>query len=1163
MSMYLKVTNNRQFIPRLKSWAFLANEVVIFLCLFSSAYAYSDSDFMPYIITYYTFDNVANFGYQFIDIANGVTWGNTINESGVIKNVNTLNSSCAFGNCTMFDTTGGVSSASSVFNNLARSQDFSVICWRDSAHTTTDNVIMGQDAPNDATENTDWFLQEGHSGEAELYWCGTYPTGAQSTIGGWNMWSVTWTEVSNNVTLYRNATQRASSTAPSCGANAQNGIQFGEDVRTANLGNFEIDSCMYINKSLSGKEIEYLWNITSTRNIGTEETPPVENFTITAKNARTSSALTGFNASINGIFYNSNPTGAIITSILTNATTTYRVEVNSSGYYNYLNASYNVSSNLNASLTPYSLEFVSQFPANNTQYSTTSIYANITLQYNGTSSQTYCNLMVNSNNEFSQSIAGNGTKQYGTGSPLTLTAGTKTYNWTCYNEFLTFTSNNTMFYIDATFPTITTTFENNSVYYNSNITANFNFTDDQSLYFWNISVNEKEIESQIIYGNTSNSSYYLNINTLEANIGKNSLTAVAKDGHTANVIGTYDVSTGIFGDVLQFTDKSKSVKIQATDKTFFDKWTATKQTDRYTFKYVPDKESSTKTFIVNCDDTITIMNNQNLPYKKWLICGNKWIDFKIPNENPDISIKQINSKQAEVTLKGIKNTKEIQFSSIGELNTYSVTYDLYVLNATATANAVTFEGTNNPFTLSLNMTDINTTTKNAYLVWDSIDFSSGILTNTTQNDVIYSRIFPSPHAVHSLVNWTWFFNVSNSEMFNISGNQTYYAMSITNCTAGTIYLNYTLYNETTKAKLTVGIKIETDLIITSYANTSLFWNFSTLRSSNDLTICFPDILNASNFMLGAITRYSGTGAVMEYHYIQGMNLSNADIPKIIKLYDLDTADSTSFLITYKDENFLAKPNRIIDILRYYVSDGVFTSVENGKTDDAGQTNAHLVTEDVIYMFNVYVNGTLEYSSTQYKALCQAVPCTISLRKQGNTTFSSINNYNLNLAYSKTTKTATLIFSTKDGTSAVMNLSIYKNNGYDNETMCSMQQVTSGGTLTCTIPTSIQTNQSYIIKVKEGYNSTTLAYRIVADIMSAYDRYGGTGIVMSAFAYLTLVLMGLSSGIIAVASGILGLILITLLGIFDGGSLIGLGSALIWVICAGGILIWKMYKRRVQ
>jgi len=812
------------------------------------------------------------------------------------------------------------------------------------------------------------------------------------------------------------------------------------------------------------------------------------------------------------------------------------------------------------------LIFDLQTPANNTQHSETELNFNLTIDYPGFNltinysghEETICNLTINNVMEYSTSIVSNETLNYDT--TVSGLSNTNYYNWTCYNNYVTLQTPTYLFYTDAVIPAIVTNFIDNSVYFKENITSQFNFTDDQILFKYNITIDGVTHASQ---SGLSGTAYQYNFSIDAENLtkGKHILGLLLWDGHTAEELtDKYKTSTGIFKDVLKLKS-TNNIKIESKDKSFFDTWTSKEEIDRHTFSFNPAKEKKTEVFIVNTEEPLEIISRPDLPYKEWIVSGDKWIDFKIKDQTDfTISIKKIDDYTAEVSLGNVKKYP-IEFESIGELNLFSTNYSFYVLNASVSSSDVSFEGAINNFNLYLDMEDINTTKQSVYFTWEDTTYENIKRINTSNDFIEYRNSFVTPKPSTTLINWTYYFNFS-STMYNISGNQTAYAINITNCTSGNIVFNFTVYNESTKVKL-ANPTIETSLTLKSYQNTSQTWDFSTLKHGNDLTICMPDILNASDYLIDAITKYESSANVPEYHYLVNVNLTKANTPINIPLYDLSTDDSTSFLITYKNENYLPMRNRIVDILRYYISTGEFISVEHGKTDPAGQTNAHLVTEDIIYSFNVYYEGELEYSTPQYKALCQAVPCTILISQEGETTTTTIDNYNIDLTYNEATRISTLRFSTKDGSSAVINLTTYLNNGYDNTSVCSSQVLASAGTLNCQIPTTAITNNSYIVKIKEGYNSSTLGYRLITIQDSAFDRFGGTGIIITAFSFITLAFMGIGSGIMVIIMGFLGLALASMLMFFDAGGMFGIGSSIIWLFCAGLIIIWKLTKRRVQ
>jgi len=61
------------------------------------------------------------------------------------------------------------------------------------------------------------------------------------------------------------------------------------------------------------------------------------------------------------------------------------------------------------------------------------------------------------------------------------------------------------------------------------------------------------------------------------------------------------------------------------------------------------------------------------------------------------------------------------------------------------------------------------------------------------------------------------------------------------------------------------------------------------------------------------TRYESQDRISEFHHIQNNTLTNLTIPININLHDLKTVDSTTFLITFENKDFLPEENALIDI----------------------------------------------------------------------------------------------------------------------------------------------------------------------------------------------------------------------------------------------------------
>ena len=488
------------------------------------------------------------------------------------------------------------------------------------------------------------------------------------------------------------------------------------------------------------------------------------------------------------------------------------------------------------------------------------------------------------------------------------------------------------------------------------------------------------------------------------------------------------------------------------------------------------------------------------------------------------------------------------------------------------------EGTIVQYKLQINMTGISGTYQQstANLTWNNTNmgFTSK---QVTANSIIFIKNliipFGSGNTTGTYINWTWNYSISNTTGALYDHNITsledarIYTISVDDCSALSVkILNFTIYDEASKRYENLSnVSIEINVLLSNFGNTTPLFNYSKVATMVNTTyICVPTgVLGFASYRMDVVTRYSSQGHVVEFDYIDAYNLSN-EIMQNISLYDLLTTDSTSFLVNFYDARYLAVEGAIIDLQRYYVGEGIYNSVEKGKTDDGGQTTLHLVTEDVLYKFFVRKNGELLYESPQRKAICQATPCQINLYAVN--TVVDIGEYenNSDIEYhwnfNKTLRRITFDFITRDGAAHEIFMNVSEWNGYDNKTICATSLTASSGTLTCDIPAGSNnaTYMAYAYATNPGFVSY-MVYSLSPDAMATF---GYSGVIMTIFLVLILVLMAvMSSAIVVIIMGVVGLIIAGLLAIFNMGSIFAIGSMVIWLVIAGGILIWKLSQRR--
>lgn len=446
------------------------------------------------------------------------------------------------------------------------------------------------------------------------------------------------------------------------------------------------------------------------------------------------------------------------------------------------------------------------------------------------------------------------------------------------------------------------------------------------------------------------------------------------------------------------------------------------------------------------------------------------------------------------------------------------------------------------------------------LWWNGSEYSpSSTGSDSSSANFTYALTLPrvGDSAVPVQVIWqynvTWA-NGTNSTVNASTQTQTVYPM-VLSASSGTEALNFLFMDEDTGGVLS-NVSFNANFYVW-YEDVSAgrYYNLSFGGNASNYSVFKSPA--GYDFRVNAELVYNASGYDTRYHYLS--NVSVDDVLDYYYLYLGNASDTTSFLATYQDSYYLYVPSVVIDVWRKFPN-GSFVSVEQGLTDDNGQTVVHLVPETVIYKFLVWQNGTLVYTSGEYRALCQAVPCQINLREASNVSLD----YGVyeNMIYSFDTnvpnREANFSFSTKDGSSVNMSMEVLRR---DNATVVyNSSLVGSGGLLSASVPLYVgnDTYDVYVWRDGEYFGGASLELRL-----SSYDIFGYTGLLLTGFGFLMLALMGIASGAGVIVLGILSLAFMSLMMIFEAGSVFGIGSSIVWLIVGGGILLWKISQRRVS
>lgn len=218
---------------------------------------------------------------------------------------------------------------------------------------------------------------------------------------------------------------------------------------------------------------------------------------------------------------------------------------------------------------------------------------------------------------------------------------------------------------------ISTTFTNNSQYYDdTTITANF-LIQDANLYAVNGSIkdsNTNSLENNLFYENIITSSFQLNLSNSTSNlgIGNHTITVTAWDSHTDNYVRDIDVFYGI--NLI----KADDISFYAEDFKLFDKdnnpityFYLSK--DRYKFKITFESPGYYHTLVLTTPETLVYLPESGYKGHFVYLPGKRWIDFEGTNVK-NVLVTRLDNNMYEVQVELYEISDEVEFESIGDLN---------------------------------------------------------------------------------------------------------------------------------------------------------------------------------------------------------------------------------------------------------------------------------------------------------------------------------------------------------------------------------------------------------------------------------------------------------------------------------------------------------------
>jgi hypothetical protein len=508
---------------------------------------------------------------------------------------------------------------------------------------------------------------------------------------------------------------------------------------------------------------------------------------------------------------------------------------------------------------------------------------------------------------------------------------------------------------------------------------------------------------------------------------------------------------------------------------------------------------------------------------------------------------------------GFKNITFYANDTINNIGSNTTSWYYSVLENNITFNNDTNEGNSETFTINLDVNDSISITE-AILVYNNTNYTSSI--NFSGGNYLISSIVSVPLVATNTNMSFWFiFSYDSQQSISTINNQSVSNLQFSSCggVSSDVLLNVSLVDEVLRTNLVGDIQIGASIISKSSGEIveTISDEFSSVTSG---AICFSPVASYNLYYLDAEVRYSATGYASEFYIIQKADL--ADYPLNMTLFDLNSSASTEFLLKYQDDNLIAVESAVIQLLRRYIQNNTYETVEAPLTSNTGTAVVHVDLDTNKYKAIVVKEGVVLDIFTNIVFDCESElsgQCTQNLFGAINPQNSVTNDVLNDLTYTITTvnNTVTTTFSIPSGTPSTVNIELLQLDTFGESTLCNQTIFSSAGSIDCTFNATIGDSMVYLEISKNNVLEAQQSYFIAES--------GGIDWLDNNFFIVLLLLLSLTGMAISspewmIINGILTLVISSGLWLLNGlNFVVGLGG-LIWIIIAGGILIFKLTKQ---
>jgi hypothetical protein len=515
---------------------------------------------------------------------------------------------------------------------------------------------------------------------------------------------------------------------------------------------------------------------------------------------------------------------------------------------------------------------------------------------------------------------------------------------------------------------------------------------------------------------------------------------------------------------------------------------------------------------------------------------------------------------SNITLTTKKNVTIYANDTAGNVNATTFSWDYKVFETEQEYSPITRAGSVESYALNITLSSgIDLTS--GKLIYAGQELTANIYTSGLDRRLLVANFETPLYTIDTNASFYWDLTITGGSVQTQNNTQLVRAVLIDNCSTHTYKLfNLSLFDERTKSSLRGDIEINYQLLNkpTYGVINSVLLN---LKNVSNSSICSGINLSGENIAYSAEIRYTSEGYASEFYNIQRADIGTG--VQQLKLYDLNLNYSTEFKIVYQDDDYTFVEGAVVQLQRKYISEGIYEIVEAPLTSNEGTAVVHIDLDSNKYKATIVKNGQVLDVFDNLVFKCQSAltgECTQqllgSINPQNDVNLESI----LDFAYTNplmVNDTISLSFSIPSGSPSTVGLVLIQKDQFGNQTLCNRTITSSAGSIECDFDKTIGDSFIELYATKNGELILETTYIVPED--GKMDFLGNNFFIVLVM-LLSLVGMAFTSPEWIIINGVITFLIAGSLWLLNGLQfVVGLG-ALMWLVVASAILIFKIAKQ---